>query len=106
MRRSGTADLPLHGGRVPAWLASRMTIGVLRRGLEAARLGHSDKLDGMKRLDRFVRAIEDHYTPEADFHAALAHERAISPSLGGRTVFDKPRAAKSRQLSLFEREGS
>src|SRR6187401_130992 len=25
MKRSGTADLPLHGGRVPPWLASRMT---------------------------------------------------------------------------------
>jgi uncharacterized protein len=25
MRRSGTADLPLHGGRVPSWLAERMT---------------------------------------------------------------------------------
>src|SRR6202050_1101872 len=25
MRRSGHADLPLHGGRVPAWLADRMT---------------------------------------------------------------------------------
>ncbi len=25
MKRSGTADLPLHGGRVPAWLAERMT---------------------------------------------------------------------------------
>jgi hypothetical protein len=25
MKRSGTADLPLHGGRVPAWLAVRMT---------------------------------------------------------------------------------
>ena len=25
MNRSGTADLPLHGGRVPAWLAERMT---------------------------------------------------------------------------------
>jgi hypothetical protein len=24
-RRSGSADLPLHGGRVPAWLADRMT---------------------------------------------------------------------------------
>src|SRR4051794_12088335 len=24
MGRSGTADLPLHGGRVPAWLALRM----------------------------------------------------------------------------------
>src|SRR5689334_19211697 len=25
MKRSGVADLPLHGGRVPDWLASRMT---------------------------------------------------------------------------------
>src|SRR5262252_2649411 len=25
VKRSGTADLPLHGGRVPAWLATRMT---------------------------------------------------------------------------------
>ena len=25
MKRSGVADLPLHGGRVPAWLAARMT---------------------------------------------------------------------------------
>ena len=28
MKRSGVADLPLHGGRVPAWLAARMvTLG-------------------------------------------------------------------------------
>ena len=25
MKRSGSADLPLHGGRVPVWLAERMT---------------------------------------------------------------------------------
>jgi hypothetical protein len=25
MKRSGVADLPLHGGRVPQWLADRMT---------------------------------------------------------------------------------
>lgn len=25
MKRSGTADLPLHGGRVPTWLAARMS---------------------------------------------------------------------------------
>src|SRR5438876_9619617 len=25
MKRSGVADLPLHGGRVPEWLAQRMT---------------------------------------------------------------------------------
>ena len=28
MKRSGVDDLPLHGGRVPTWLASRMaTLG-------------------------------------------------------------------------------
>src|SRR5258706_11990965 len=26
MKRSGIADLPLHGGRVPQWLAERMTM--------------------------------------------------------------------------------
>src|SRR4051812_976883 len=26
MKRSGVADLPLHGGRVPEWLAGRMTV--------------------------------------------------------------------------------
>ncbi len=26
MHRSGTADLPLHGGRVPSWLGERMTV--------------------------------------------------------------------------------
>src|SRR4029453_2466275 len=26
MKRSGYADLPLHGGHVPSWLATRMTL--------------------------------------------------------------------------------
>jgi uncharacterized protein len=26
MKRSGVADLPLHGGHVPPWLAERMTL--------------------------------------------------------------------------------
>jgi hypothetical protein len=25
MKRSGTTDLPLHGGRVPSWLGERIT---------------------------------------------------------------------------------
>jgi len=25
MKKSGSADLPLHGGRVPLWLAERMS---------------------------------------------------------------------------------
>jgi uncharacterized protein len=83
------------------------SIAVLRRALEAAKLGHSDKLDGMNRLDRFTRSIERHLDPEADVGSAIAHERAISPSLGGRTVLDdrRPRRQASGprkgQLDLF-----
>ena len=80
------------------------SIDVLRRSLDAARLGDRDKLDGMARLDRFVRGVETRRSPEADFDAALAHERAISRSIGGRTVFDEPqrgRTAGSRQPRLF-----
>lgn len=78
------------------------SIAVLRRSLDAARMGDTDKIDGMKRLERFVRAVEQRYSAQADFDAALAHERAISKSLGGRTVFDdKKRHPRTGQLHLF-----
>jgi uncharacterized protein len=64
------------------------TIGVLRRSLESAKLGQSDKVDGFKRLDAFVRSVEKRCAPQADFQAAIQHERAISKSLDGRTVSD------------------
>jgi hypothetical protein len=83
------------------------SISVLRRALDAARLGRTVKLDGMARLDRFTRAIERRRTPVADVEGAIAHERVISRSLGGRTAFDdrhlarKP-AARRGQLRLFD----
>jgi uncharacterized protein len=73
------------------------SIGLLRRALDAAKVGDTDKLEGLHRLDRFTRAIENRCDPEADFPATVAHERAISPSLGGRTV----KSNASRQMSLF-----
>jgi hypothetical protein len=81
------------------------SIAVLRNGLDRARLGDTDKVEGFKRLDRFVRAVEDHCEPVADFPAILAHEHAISASLDGRSVFDDRKKsslpARERQLSLF-----
>jgi hypothetical protein len=78
------------------------SIEVLRSSLEAARIEGGEKREGMARLHRFVQAIESAYEPEADFDAALAHERAISPQLGGRTVFDG-RKRPPAQLALFDR---
>jgi hypothetical protein len=77
------------------------SIGLLRRALDAAKVGDSHKLEGMRRLDRFTRAIEDRCAPEADFQAAVAHERAISPSLDGRTVRGKAKGKAPRQMELF-----
>ena len=76
------------------------SISVLRRALDLAKLGHSEKLDGMSRLDAFVRGIERRRQPQADVEATIAHERAISRSLGGRTVFDDKKPRKG-QLDLF-----
>lgn len=81
------------------------SLAVLRRSLDAARLGHSEKIEGFKRLDRLTRTVEENGQPFADFDEALAHERSISASLGGRTVFDDRRRKKGEdgrsQLDLF-----
>jgi hypothetical protein len=89
------------------------SLGVLRRALDSAHIGHSEKLEGFARLDRFVRNIERTYSPTADVHAAIAQERKISRSLGGRTVFeDRARRSSTRkqaapadgqQLPLFSK---
>ena len=80
------------------------SIAVLRRALDAAKVGDTEKLEGMRRLERFARVVEQRCSPEADLPALVAHEERISPSLGGRTVFDdrKPRRPRSAQLSLFD----
>jgi hypothetical protein len=75
------------------------SLNFLRTSLDKAKLGGGDKLDGFRRLESFVRVVESELEPRADFDAVIAHEKAISPSLDGRSVFDdKP---KQPQLSLF-----
>jgi hypothetical protein len=71
---------------------------VLRRALAAAKVGHSEKLHGMRRLDTLARAVEEGRDPFADVNETIARERAISRALGGRTVLDDRRSAsESRQ---------
>ena len=47
-----------------------------------------EKLDALRRLDRFTRSVEKRFSPEVNFDAIIKHERAISSSLDGRTVMD------------------
>ena len=81
------------------------SIGLLRRSLDKARLDGGAKIEGFRRLDRFVHLVENQMEPQADFDAAVSHERAISPSLDGRTVLDDRRSRRketSRQMSLWD----
>jgi len=73
------------------------SISFLRNSLDRAKIGDKDKIEGFKRLERFVNTVETKLDPIATFDEVIAHERAISPSVGGRSVFDD----KPRQGSLF-----
>lgn len=77
---------------------------ILRRSLDQAKLGRTDKIDGFKRLDALVRTVEQVYQAEANFEEVVKHERAISPVLAGRTALNSMparRTVRPSQLSLF-----
>jgi hypothetical protein len=80
------------------------TLSVLRRVLQAAQLGNQEKIDGFKRLDKLTRAVEQNSSPVADFDSIMQHERRISRSIGGRTVFDnsasRAKVRRKTQLSF------
>jgi len=81
------------------------SIGLLRRSLDKAKLDGGAKMEGFRRLDRFVKVVEHQLEPAADFDAVLQRERAISPALNGRTVFDDKRAEPKpgpHQMSLWD----
>lgn len=78
------------------------SLNFLRASLDAAKVGDKEKIDGFRRLERFAHNVEKRMKPMADFDKVIAHENAISKSLGGRSVFDdKPARGNKGQLSLF-----
>jgi len=76
MKRSGQADLPLHNGRVPAWLYERMAR--MARAITEAIISDYGK-------DEFLRRISDPYWFQA-FGAVLGmdwHSSGITTSVMG-----------------------
>jgi hypothetical protein len=60
------------------------TIAVLKRAVVSAKLGHSEKLAAIKRLDDQARAVERVQGPS--FAQYIAAERENSALYGGRTI--------------------
>ena len=81
------------------------SIDVLRRSLDAARVEGGDKLEGLRKLNKFVEGVETDLRPQVDLPSLVAHELALSPSLGGRSVSQdrgRPtRHSRPGQMSLF-----
>jgi len=77
-------------------------IGVLQRSLEASKIDGREKLDGFRRLHQFVEIVEGRNETNVDLPALVAYEKAISPSLAGRSVAPKKsRPSSATQMDLF-----
>jgi hypothetical protein len=80
-----------HGGKdrhpypVPLKVYDR-TIDVLKSAVRKARLGHSDELAAIRRLDEQARRLEG-YVSGPSVEALFAEERGRSHQYGGRSVF-------------------
>ena len=62
------------------------TIRVLKSAVQKAKLGNSEMLAALKRLDDEARRLESS-AEGTSFESHIARERAASPSFGGRSVF-------------------
>jgi len=63
------------------------TIRVLKSAVQKAKLGQSEELYAIKRLDEQALKLEQHITKGPAVEDIIAHERAVSAQYGGRSVF-------------------
>ena len=80
-----------HGGkdRHPYPVPTRVydkTIAVMKSAVQKAKLGQSEELAALRRLDRQARLLEASATGPS-WDKVVAEERAVSPEYGGRSVF-------------------
>lgn len=63
------------------------SISLLEKAAVDARIGRQEKAQALRRLHTLALEIERDHRPRADVEALIAHEREISDSLGGKTVY-------------------
>jgi len=94
-----------HGGKdghpfpVPLKVYDR-TIATLKAAVAAARLGRTEKIDAIRRLDEQARVLEG-AAMGPRLEELIAGERERSPAYGGRDVTGAREPSRPRQLPLF-----
>ncbi len=95
-----------HGGKdghpfpVPVHVYDE-TISTLRHAVDKARIGATEKIQAVKKLNELAVRAEQGFTPNNNLDAVIEKERTNSWKYGGRTVFGKAKPPVSRQLDLF-----
>lgn len=81
------------------------TITTLQNAVQKAKIGQSDKLQAIKKLNELAQKAEKDFIPNNNFDQLIEKERNESWQYGGRTVFGKEEPPKKRskgvQLRLF-----
>ena len=82
------------------------TIAVLKRAVAAAKLGESERLGAIARLDEQARRIDNEAAAPAvnpaDFDRRVTAEKAAKTVLGGRTVADDAPVRRKRRAAQLE----
>lgn len=100
-----------HGGKdghpfpVPTKVYDK-TIQTLKVAVNKAKIGHSEKLEAMRKLHDQALHIEKNFQPNDRYAALIEHEWKQSKQFGGRTVaMDEPKKPRrkeiAKQLRLF-----
>lgn len=83
------------------------TIQTLRKAVDRAKIGHTDKKQAIKSLHDTARRLEQNFIPNDNFEKLIEREWKESNIFGGKTVMSDPgpprqkRRAVTNQLSLF-----
>jgi hypothetical protein len=77
------------------------TLNTLRKAIDSAKLGHTDKQDAIKNLSKIAIRAEKDFIPTKSIEPLIEKERKDSWKYGGRTVFGKAKPPAEKQLKLF-----
>jgi len=78
------------------------TIDTLRKAINKAKLGNSDKVKAIQALSTASQRMEKDFIPNGDLQDVINHERKNSWRYGGKTVYGDAKPPTDKQLRLFE----
>ncbi|MGB3587401.1 MAG: DUF763 domain-containing protein [Tunicatimonas sp.] len=77
------------------------TISTLRKAVDRAKIGHTDKQTAISKLTDLAQRAEENFTPNDNFEQVIEKEHQDSWKYGGRTVKGFVKKTRGGQLNLF-----